>query len=340
MINSSCGGPSKRLKIEINPPLAVTVTSLSEFICAGSQDGQIELSVSGGSGVYIYQWSHDEGLNSNMATDLPAGKYHVRVIDSGGCEIYFDELEIQEASPMMLAGEVEVIDALCYGAADGQVIFRVTGGVEPYTINWTDLIVLNNEIQLFGLQKGEYTLSVRDAVNCEFSVEFTVGEPDEMTVEFISENIACPGQDTGKLLAVPSGGLAPYIYKWEMDGNTSNQLSNLGAGDYALLVTDANNCSKTFSGNMEEGVPQLRMPTGFRPDEGFYQGVSNCPIRFKLFIYNKWGQLIFAGTQGWDGKIEGKDAPLGSYTYMIEYSYILEDTVVNKQQTGFFALIR
>ncbi|MFC0261984.1 PKD domain-containing protein [Fontibacter flavus] len=340
LINSSCGGPSKRLKIEINPPLALTVTSLSEFICAGSQDGQIELSVSGGSGVYIYQWSHDETLNSNRATDLSAGKYHVRVLDSGGCEIYLDELEIREASPMILSGEVEVKDAFCFGAADGQAIFTVAGGVAPYGINWQDAVILDSQIQLFGLKKGEYTLSIVDAVNCVFTVEFTVGEPEELTVEFFSESIACPGQDTGNLLVVPSGGLGPYIYRWEIDGNTSNQLSNIGAGDYTVSVTDANNCSKTFTGKMEEGIPQLRMPTGFRPDEGIYQGVSNCPVSFRLFIYNKWGQLIYAGTQGWDGKIEGKDAPLGSYTYMVEYSYILEETVVNKQQTGFFALIR
>jgi hypothetical protein len=50
--------------------------------------------------------------------------------------------------------------------------------------------------------------------------------------------------------------------------------------------------------------------------------------------------LIYVGDTGWDGTIQGIGAPLGTYTYMIEYSFAEEGRRINKQQRGLFTLIK
>jgi len=91
---------------------------------------------------------------------------------------------------------------------------------------------------------------------------------------------------------------------------------------------------------MEEGVPILRMPTGFIPKDGLFQGVSNCDLQFNLWVYDKWGSLVYAGEKGWDGKIGDQDAVIGTYTYMIAYFFNIEGEKQTLQQRGSFTLLK
>jgi hypothetical protein len=337
-INASCGGEALKLSIEVNPPLTASISSITDLICPGSTEGMILVVATGGSGDYNFQWSHDPNLNTDKAENLSAGIYEVRVQDASGCEVFFDQLEIKESEPLELSGEIDIVNAQCWESADGQVGFSVSGGVPPYQVNWENSLIVNSDFQLFGLERGEYTLRVNDATGCEIEVDFVIESPDELQVEFIAEKLACSGLSNGILMIVPEGGVGPYNIVWEWDESTSPKLMDIPSGLYGVSITDLNNCQLTAYGELNEGVPQLRMPTGFLPKEGPFQGVSNCDVEFKLVIYNKWGQMIFIGSQGWDGKIDGEDAPLGTYSYMIEYSFILEGTLQSRQQRGVFTL--
>ena len=57
-------------------------------------------------------------------------------------------------------------------------------------------------------------------------------------------------------------------------------------------------------------------------------------------VFNKWGELVYLGTDGWDGKMNGKEVPTGSYTYLTEYSFALDGKVQSRQIRGVFTLIR
>jgi hypothetical protein len=339
-INPSCGGESKRLQVKINPPLAAGVSELTEFICRGSNVGRISLSVTGGTGEYNFKWSHDTGLNSAEALGLGPGIYEVIVQDLGGCELFFEQLEIKESDPMELEGQPAIMDALCFDSEDGFVSFNIKGGVPPYRIDAESALVMGSSIQLFNLKRGDYTVTVFDASKCEFEVSFSVGSPEPLSAVFEIGKVACPGIPSGILTIIPDGGVAPYSITWDWDGSTDPSLMNLPFGNYSVTVIDANGCSQSFMGEMHESEPQLRMPTGFNPSDGLFEGVSNCDINFKLIIFNKWGQLLFVGSEGWDGKINAEDAPIGTYSYMLEYSFNLEGIIQTKQQRGVFTLIR
>ena len=62
-------------------------------------------------------------------------------------------------------------------------------------------------------------------------------------------------------------------------------------------------------------------------------------------IFNRWGKEVYRGVslnsnianQGWDGKVNGKDAPEGVYVYLISILY--EDGVV-RNSSGTVTLVR
>ncbi|MFD2201412.1 PKD domain-containing protein [Shivajiella indica] len=339
-INTSCGGESQKLKVKVNPPLVAEVTEITEFICQGTNEGLIRLNVNGGSGVYNFIWSHDPDLKEPEANGLRAGIYEVIIQDLGGCEISFSQLQIQESVPMELDGLPAISNASCFDSEDGFATLNIKGGVPPYRVDKESVLIMGSSVQLFNLSRGDYNIKVFDAAKCEFEVNFSVGSPEPITAEFEIEKVACPGISSGVLTIVPSGGVAPYTITWDWDGTTGTSLSNIPFGTYSVSVVDANGCSQSFIGEMQEAEPQLRMPTGYNPSDGLYQGISNCEVNYKLMIYNKWGQLLFVGTDGWDGKFNGEEAPMGTYTYMIEYSFNLEGQILTKQQRGIFTLVR
>ena len=82
------------------------------------------------------------------------------------------------------------------------------------------------------------------------------------------------------------------------------------------------------------------MPTGFIPDDGLFGPVSNCEIPFMLKIFNRWGSLVYSGDMGWDGKVNGEDAPVGSYTFMFLFEGNVNGELVRDEYKGLFTLIR
>ncbi|MBW3466754.1 gliding motility-associated C-terminal domain-containing protein [Arthrospiribacter ruber] len=339
--NASCGGESERLVVNVNTPLQAEVADFTELVCAGANAGSIEMRTSGGSGNYEFIWTHDNNLKGPKAENLQPGVYSVIVKDAGGCELFFENIEISEAPALQLSGEMNIEPARCFDSEDGSLSFEVLGGVAPYTVLGESVLVVGSSIQVFNLAKGNYAIEVIDAGGCVLPLEFEVGAPETMETEFILENVACPGSISGSILAISKGGVGPYAYFWEFDGSVGPRLSQLGPGEYTLRVTDSNDCEQSFTGSVTEDAPQLRMPTGFDTQkESIFEGVSNCEVAFTLMIYSKWGELVYVGNEGWDGTIKGQEAPMGVYSYMIEYSYTIDGTARTEKKAGVFTLIR
>jgi gliding motility-associated-like protein len=87
------------------------------------------------------------------------------------------------------------------------------------------------------------------------------------------------------------------------------------------------------------------MPTGFTPNNDgkndlikpiFFGHV----VKYKFWIYNRWGQLIFETTdldKGWNGLYKGEDQSSGVFVWVC--SYQLEGNP-EKREKGTFVLIR
>jgi gliding motility-associated-like protein len=66
----------------------------------------------------------------------------------------------------------------------------------------------------------------------------------------------------------------------------------------------------------------LTIPNAFTPDgdginDRFLDGIDKV-------IFNRWGQVIYDGNAGWDGKVKGVNASQGTYFYQIKGEYPAE----------------
>ncbi len=62
----------------------------------------------------------------------------------------------------------------------------------------------------------------------------------------VATNVSCNGGRNGAINLTPTGGVAPYTYRWS-DGPTTEDRTGLAAGTYAVTITDTNGATGTVS---------------------------------------------------------------------------------------------
>ncbi|WP_420319217.1 PKD domain-containing protein [Ekhidna sp.] len=201
---------------------------------------------------------------------------------------------------------------------------------------------------------GDFTIRLRG--------ENVVGENSEIEKEQYISVYARPFADflvSTRVLYIPdqeaifknlSENASTYIWDFG-DGTTSTDsdprhaYTEEGFYDITLIATNDLGCVDTLFRSAEvEAVSggQVETPNAFTPNlNGPSGGVvngTNDPSsindvflprlegveRFRMFIYNKWGELIFESSsqnKGWDGYYKSKLAPSGVYVYKLEIRY-------------------
>src|SRR5690606_6011230 len=101
------------------------------------------------------------------------------------------------------------------------------------------------------LPAGDYTLTVTDANGCATEQTFTVGREDvTITVTAVISNITCIA--TGGVIDLTvSGGTEEYTYLWS-NGEKTEDIDDLAAGNYTVRVTDANGCETEHTFTVEK----------------------------------------------------------------------------------------
>ncbi|MBN2862065.1 MAG: gliding motility-associated C-terminal domain-containing protein, partial [Bacteroidales bacterium] len=240
--------------LNIEPTLSNSIAGLYNINCNGGT-GSIEISVSGGSeGSFQYTWTASDG-GSGLVPDqedqmtLTAGSYNLEVTDLYGCMALFDTVLTE---PSELSASFIITDITCEspGFDNGSIDLSVTGGVGPYTYLWS-----NGETteDISGLTPGDYIVIISDANNCEYTDTMTISLPPEITFsttlsDYNGFNVSCYGYSDGQIDISVTSGLAPYLFNWTgPDGfaSSSEDISGLKAGQYTILITDANLCTVT-----------------------------------------------------------------------------------------------
>ncbi|SFT46612.1 SprB repeat-containing protein [Algoriphagus locisalis] len=326
------------LTIADHNPMVLT-SELVNPSCSGYADGSFAIMVEGGSGNFNYSWAHDSTLTENMALELAAGNYSVEISDLSTCAYELVEFELLDPELLEILGEPLLMPTSCPNGNDGEVSLRLKGGsgefkVEGYFTAWDGEMLL-----VSGISEGSFSLVIQDEKGCEVVYEGEMSSPDPLQVNFLSTSPSCPDDSDGLLTAEVSGGTPPYMYLWK-DGSTGSLISELPAGDYELMVTDSNGCTLASTGAVEPATPQVRMPTGFNPQDGPLFPVFTCSISYKLMVWNRWGQLVYSGSEGWDGDFDGEKSLLGTYSYLLYFSYLEKGILKTGELRGGFILLR
>lgn len=332
-----CFGVSEVLELDIFDSFSLTVDQIISPSCPGQSDGNIALSISGGSGNVLFEWKHDLNLESNLATGLSAGTYEVLAIDQSGCGEQQLTIEVRDPEALLLE-DLMTDPTLCFESGDGGGSMQLAGGTAPYSLVGYESSWDGDRLYFTGLSRGENQVTVQDSKGCNLAVSLVIPNPEPLQLSFEEILPGCPGGIDGALEAQVQGGVAPYFFLWE-NGTQNTRLEGLSSGEYELIVTDSNGCQISGKGTVSQTKPAVRMPTGFLTKDGPYQPISNCSISYQLSIFNRWGQLLFSGGEGWDGYFDGKKAPTGVYSYLVDFEYSLENGVGRDQLRGSFTLI-
>lgn len=234
---NACVGTNSVTLVEPSAALNVTETH-TDVSCGGLSDGDITLTVTGGTTPYTYTWNPAVS-NNNSATNIPAGTYDIVVQDANLCQ---QTLQITVTEPPVLQVTETHTDVLCFGQGDGSIDVTVSGGLQPYTYGWSNA---TNTQDLTNVGGGTYSLIVGDFNNCQANLSVTITEPvAPLGVVFQPVDALCLGLCNGSVDATVSGGTLPYTFNWS-NGLASEDIVNVCADVYTLQITDDNGCVLT-----------------------------------------------------------------------------------------------
>lgn len=237
----------------------------SDVSCSGGNDGQIDVIVDQYSDAFPFNLEWTNGITSTVSsstfshTNLSGGSHVLSLVDNNGCQL-ITGATLQE--PLPLSVSYTSTDKNCFGPVnDGSISLTVTGGIAPYTYAWSNLATTSS---ISGLAAGTYSVTVTDANLCTIIDSITISEPLLLDQIATTTDVLCNGDTTGTIELITFGGSLPYSFSWST-GDTTENIGNLGAGSYSLVITDANGCQSAGLYNIVE--PALPLATALTATE-------------------------------------------------------------------------
>lgn len=189
-------------------PMQGTITG-NEVTCHGGSDGNIYIEVDGGWQYehpdYDYTFAWSNGSWEQNQENIPAGNYSVTATDSNGCHY---ELEFVVEQPDEFIVEAMDDPTICYGMITEIGLAMVSGGTEPYTIQWENG-GYDYTTYVDPLETTNYSVTVIDGADCESEeVSITVNVHEPLTMEvFATTDSVCPGEEVVFDAEINGGGV-------------------------------------------------------------------------------------------------------------------------------------
>jgi hypothetical protein len=200
----------------IDPEGIQAIVTVDDATCFGSTNGQIELTISGGTPPYEVAWQANPGITPD---GFAAGTYVAIITDAVGNQTQVSA-EVGQPEPVLISADFEPI--LCHGATT-EVTISASGGTAPFV-----------GTGVFAVGAGEQQFTVTDAEGCTYTTFITFEQPSPFLGDSIFAELSCTDGDI-VLQITASGGVEPYI--------GTGELHFENPGSYAIPLTDANGCS-------------------------------------------------------------------------------------------------
>ena len=250
--DGACSNTLSGIIVEQPDELSAFVLDISEALCQGSADGQIEVLANGGTSPYTYAWS--DGITTTaQANNLSAGQYDLTLTDANGCSFMTELIEVGEAEALVISPSL-INNTSCFESADGAINVEISGGHPPYIYLWSNGLTSRD---ISGLAANTYSLSITDANGCTENIQgIQIDEPALMEINLVqATDASCNGVSDGELDIQVVGGTPPFRYLWS-NGEISEDLDNLQPSFYKATVTDAKGC-RTISPEYQIEAPDL-----------------------------------------------------------------------------------
>jgi large repetitive protein len=254
---SDAGGCTATASIVVTQPAAVapSLGSLVHVGCNGESTGAIDINIAGGTGSYTYSWSN--GTTTQDLEAVSAGAYTLTVTDANGCTGTLSATITEPGAivPLLSGVTFNTTNISCNGGSDGSVSVSVSGGTLPYNYNWSNGTFNDTAT---GLSAGPISVLIIDGNGCSANANTILTEPDSLqgSLNSLSQyfglyNVSCNGATDGSIDIDITGGTPSYTYSWS-SGQTTQDISSIGAGNYTVTITDDNGCTDVVNATLTE----------------------------------------------------------------------------------------
>ena len=217
--------------VSVNALPTPAITQPTTQICNGDN---ATLTASGGNG---YLWSNAATTAAVSVSPTTNTTYSVTVTNANNCTA--STSETVTVIPTMNLSTV-ITNVTCNGNNDGSIDLTVSSGQPTYNYLWSNAATTQN---INSLTSGNYTVTVTDNAGCTATTSGSVSEPPLLTMTSTYNNPTCASNNNdGSITLSTAGGTLPYQFIWS-NSSSSPSLSDLGPGNYAVTVSDANNCT-------------------------------------------------------------------------------------------------
>ena len=165
----------------------------------------------------------------------------------------------------------------CFQSNDASIITNITGGVpftigDPYIVSWTGPNGFSSsDTSIINIEAGDYTLTIEDSNGVSITENYTITEPQILTItKDLEKSISCYDGNDGVIAVTVTGGTSPYTFNWStMDGSgillNNEDQNTLTAGTYVLEVIDAKNCKTSITSTLTQPNP-MELQSVFKQD--------------------------------------------------------------------------
>jgi gliding motility-associated-like protein len=291
-------------------------------------------------GALQYQWSPPTGLSSvsgNLVQATPpfTQLYTVTGSDLWGCTGTDSILVSVNPLPVLTVSPEEA--SVCKGFP----ISLTVSGANSYLWSPPEFLSGNtgNLIIAMPLHTITYTVTGTDQNLCNNSAQITVEVYNLPELLMDDTAYVCQGE-AFQLNATP---IDFCKYTWQ-DGKNGPHYTLIKPGVY-WVEAKVGDCVQSDT-IVALACTELWVPNAFTPTQDdvndYFKAKASTELKsFDIYIYNRWGAIIFESHdiyQGWDGRYEGKDCPNDVYVWTIQYEGLHQSGI--KTRKGSVSLIR
>ncbi len=333
-LTGGCPDAVDTVRIKIDQPVEFTLSQSASTICNVGSDS-VKISINADSSAnYNYLWSTG-AKDITMITVYPDvdSTYTVSGTSQYGKCPSLDasaSITVNEAVKVTIEADV---DRICQTGADSVKLTAMAENGEPTSWIWWDGAVTTSPVRSF-LPTATSAVWVRGndnvcAVSDTASVTISVDVPHTAHLATTSTKFVYGG--SVDMVASFNGKVEGPItwYSENADGDITTlgeteelKYSDMPSGDAKYYFVAKNGaCADIKSDIMTIAlVDDIEIPTVFTPYEKNGEN-DEFMLGYEVVIYDRFGNLIHRGDNGWDGTYKGDVADAGVYVY----SLILKD---------------
>lgn len=304
--------------------------------------GDTILLVAGGASKY--EWIPYTGLSNPLGSSTlayPSLSTTYVVEYSNACGLFYDSVTVivntisASVSPNIMVCRGETIALNAFGG--NTYLWNNDLSILSHLDSSSIIVRPYEPITYYVLVQNTFGCADYIGVSVNFYPDPVVDAGDDMVINHGSSLVLSPSGSNGSYAWTPSDSLSCYNCKNPTASPKENTL-------YTVTLTDKNGCVVSDSVMIYiDGI--LFIPNSFSPDD---DGVNDLFLakgenidRFTLWIFNRWGQLLFQTNdinKGWDGKYKDKVSKTDTYVWKVKYTHIL--TGEKSEKIGHVNLLR